>query len=48
MDLKEVMCQQVFVVVGDTLNPDKYACKIKNALLQNRAFSLFYMESKFD
>lgn len=35
MDLKEVMCQQVFVVVGDTLNPDKYACKIKNRLIEN-------------
>ncbi len=34
MDLKEVMCQQVFVVVGDTLNPDKYACKIKNRLIE--------------
>jgi uncharacterized protein len=33
MDLKEVMQQQVFVVVGDTLNEDKYACKIKNRLL---------------
>jgi len=35
MDLKEVMCQQVFVVVGNTLNEDKYACKIKNRLLKN-------------
>jgi len=33
MDLKEVMCQQVFVVVGDTLNEDKYACKIKSRLI---------------
>ena len=35
MDLKEVMAQKHFVVVGDTLNEEKYACKIKNAMLQN-------------
>ncbi|MEA4895716.1 MAG: CoA-binding protein [Oscillospiraceae bacterium] len=35
MDLQEVMQQNVFVVVGDTLNEDKYACKIKNRLLEN-------------
>ena len=33
MDLREVMRQQVFVVVGDTLNEDKYACRIKNRLI---------------
>ena len=33
MTLKEVMAQQRFAVVGDTLNPEKYACKIKNAML---------------
>lgn len=35
MDLKEVMEQKVFAVVGNTTDPEKYACKIKNALLQN-------------
>ena len=35
MDLKDIMCQQVFVVVGDTLNEDKFAYKIKNRLLNN-------------
>ncbi len=33
MTLKEVMSRQSFAVVGDTLNPEKYACKIKNAML---------------
>lgn len=33
MDLKEVMREQVFVVVGDTLDEKKYACKIKNRLI---------------
>lgn len=32
MNLKEIMDQHVFVVVGDTLNEEKYACKIKNGL----------------
>ena len=32
MDLQEIMSQQVFAVVGDTLNEDKYACKIKTGL----------------
>lgn len=30
MDLKEVMQNQVFAVVGDTLNEEKYAYKIKD------------------
>lgn len=34
MDLKEVMQQRVFVVVGDTLNEEKYAAKIKKGLLE--------------
>lgn len=29
MDLKEVMDQKNFVIVGDTLNEEKYASKIK-------------------
>lgn len=32
MDLKEVMQQHHFVVVGDTLNEEKYAYKIKKGL----------------
>ena len=32
MDLKEIMQQQRFAVLGDTLNEEKYACKIKNGL----------------
>lgn len=32
MDLKEVMQQRVFVVVGDTLNEEKYAAKIKKGM----------------
>lgn len=32
MDLKEIMQQEVYVVVGDTLNEEKYAYRIKNEL----------------
>lgn len=32
MELDEIMRQQTFAVVGDTLNEEKYACKIKNGL----------------
>ncbi len=32
MDLKEIMQQHNFVVVGDTLNEEKYAYKIKKGL----------------
>jgi len=35
MNLKEVMCQQSFAVVGDTLNEEKYACKIKCGLIEH-------------
>lgn len=35
MDLDEIMKQKNFVVVGNTLNPDKYAYKIKKALLEH-------------
>ncbi len=35
MDLQEVMQQKVFAVLGDTLNEGKYACKIKNRLIEN-------------
>ena len=35
MDMSDVMRQKEFVIVGDTLNEEKYACKIKNAMLEN-------------
>ncbi|WMI79888.1 CoA-binding protein [Anaerotignum sp. MB30-C6] len=35
MDLKEIMGQKVFAVVGDTLNEQKYAHKIKNELKEH-------------
>ena len=40
MNLKEVMCQQNFAVVGDTLNEEKYACKIKHGLVDH-SYSVF-------
>ena len=33
MDLQQAMTQRVFVVVGNTLNPEKYAYIIKHRLL---------------
>ena len=35
MDLQEIMQQKTFAVLGDTLNPEKYAFKIKAGLLKN-------------
>lgn len=35
MDIREVMQQNVFAVVGDTLNKEKYAYKIKKGLIEN-------------
>jgi len=35
MDLKEIMEQKVFAVIGDTLNEQKYAYKIKNELIDH-------------
>ena len=35
MDLKEIMRQRTFVIVGNTLDTEKYACKIKYAMLEN-------------
>ena len=40
MDLKEVMQQQNFAVVGDTLNEEKYACQIKNKML-DRGYTVY-------
>lgn len=36
MNLKEIMAFKRFVVVGDTLNEEKYAYKIKAKLLENK------------
>ena len=35
MELKEIMDQKVFAVVGNTINEEKYACKIKDRLEQH-------------
>ncbi len=35
MELRQVMSYKNFCVVGDTLNEEKYAYKIKQALLEN-------------
>lgn len=35
MDLKEIMQENVFAVVGDTINEEKYAYKIKNNLVEH-------------
>lgn len=35
MNLQEIMEKDHFVIVGDTLNEEKYAYKIKDALLSN-------------
>lgn len=35
MNLKEIMNYQNFVVIGKTLDKDKYAYKIKNELIKN-------------
>ena len=40
MDLKEVMNQRVFAVLGDTLNEEKYAYKINNGLLE-KGYSVY-------
>ncbi|MCD8196772.1 MAG: CoA-binding protein [Lachnospiraceae bacterium] len=35
MELTQVMEQKFFVIVGDTLNEEKYAAKIKKAMLEH-------------
>ena len=35
MDLKEIMKYQTFVVIGDTLNKEKYAYRIKQELINS-------------
>jgi predicted CoA-binding protein len=43
MDLKDIMQFNSFVVVGNTLDEDKYAYKIKNELIKNgyKAFGVY-------
>lgn len=43
MTLQEIMQQKRFAVVGNTINPEKYAYKIKHELLQNgyKAFGVY-------
>lgn len=40
MDLKEIMSKSNFTVVGDTINPDKYAYKIKTGL-QDHGYNVY-------
>lgn len=40
MEMKDIMQQQVFAVVGDTLNPEKYACTIKNRM-QDAGYTVY-------
>lgn len=35
MDLKEIMQENIFAVIGDTINKEKYAYKIKNGLIEH-------------
>jgi len=35
MELEQVMRQRSFVIVGDTLNEAKFACRIKHAMIQH-------------
>lgn len=50
MDLSEIMNQRVFAVAGDTLNPEKYAYKIKEGLLEQgyKAFGVGKEASDFN
>ena len=42
MNLEQVMQQKNYAIIGDTLNPDKYAYMIKHAMIQDgyRVFSV--------
>lgn len=35
MELEQIMKQRVFAVAGDTINEEKYACKIKRELAEH-------------
>lgn len=47
MDLPETMKQKVFVVVGDTLNEDKYAYMIKRGLL-SKGFTVYCVPKEIE
>lgn len=40
MELDEIMSKKIFAVVGDTLDPDKYAYKIKTGL-QKHGYTVY-------
>lgn len=46
MDLQEVMEQQTFAVLGDTLNVEKYAYKIKQGL-KKKVISFIQWEENY-
>ena len=47
MELKEIMQQKTFAVLGDTLNPDKYAFVIKNGL-ENKGYTAYGIGKELD
>ena len=47
MDLKEIMNQHSFAVLGDTLSEDKYAFKIKHAM-QDKGYSVHAVGKELD
>ena len=48
MDLEQIMQMNTFAVVGDTLNPEKYAYKIKEGLLEQGYTCLLYTSPSID
>ncbi|QTQ14435.1 CoA-binding protein [Treponema parvum] len=46
MDLKTIMQQQNFVVLGNTVNPEKYAYKIKHGLLE-KGYTAYGVSKEF-
>ena len=47
MDLKEMMSFNKFIVLDNTLNEDKYAYKIKNALLE-KGYTVYAVPEEYD
>lgn len=45
MDLKEIMNQKVFAVLGNTLDEEKYAYKIKQGLI-DKGYSVFAVDKE--
>ena len=46
MELKEIMNQHVFAILGDTENPEKYAYKIRNAM-ENAGYQIYTVPKQF-